>query len=1051
MRLHNGLAMPSYMGDLIEQMKKKKAGVADSKAEEEKEQKKQKIIEALKRMPEGEAQRKAAPAEIEPFKPAKIFTKIVIPRESVKEPSPRKKPEAVKETEQEALEVAPATEQRLPVKTAKSKTEKQMEQAEKEEIDSYGNIKIYRVEGEPLLYYWTPVPRSAGTEKTIINTIKEAATRIISITPYKIRDPEQKRNVYYQRIMEIIRSSPELNIPASRFDFYADAVVREMVGYGMIDPLVNDDKLEEIMVIGQGQPVYVFHRQYEMMTTNIEFFSDQEIIDLVNRIARQVGRRIDISAPLLDARLPDGSRVNATIPPASVSGATLTIRKFRGDPFSMIDLIKMNTVTLEASAFLWACVEGMGVKPANIVISGGTGSGKTTTLNVLASFIPRHERIISIEDTAELNLPLKHWIRFEGRPPGIEGTGEISLDILTKNSLRMRPDRIIVGEIRHDEAFSLFTAMNTGHDGATTGDTLIQFSNGNIEEIGNFVENKFMEKNPLKEGDFEFVDIKGEIFVPSFNKKTFKIEDNPVIRVWRKNARQKIRRIKTKSGKEIRLTEDHPIYRINNGIQEINAEEAKKGDFIAFPKQIPINASEEIIKPYLMGLIYGDGHIHSEGIQFVNKEPSLIQSFERGIGEVTKNKISIKDFGGFSRVNVYDKKLVKKIVNEYDIPLGNKTKIFELNKKVLTASQSGLGKLIRGLFDADAHVNLHSQSIQFSTSNPRIARKLPMIIQRFGIHSSLNTQERDGKGKIGPYYRVSIYGKDNLEKFANKIGFGHAEKSKKLEKLILSSKNAKDLFPKISALIRKARNDASMTQTELASLMGTQTRSTIEAYETNKRSPSRNQLEKIANITANTSMGKEVLMLVNSDFRFEEIVKIEEEEFNGYMYDLTVKDNHNYIANGLFVSNCLGTVHANSPEETIVRITSPPMNVPEIMMSGLDFIIVEHRLHDKKKGTIRRITEISEVYGVLEGKTKTQAIFEYDAATDSLKRTSAPVNYLKVLERFTGMQRKQIEAEIKEREKVLKKLVETDVRDINRVSTECEKYLLSRGGKRAFN
>ncbi len=348
----------------------------------------------------------------------------------------------------------------------KSQTEKKLAKSSKKLLEEYSNTKIYEVPGEPLLFYWTPVPRPVGSEKAIINTIKEAATRIVSITPYKIRNQEQRRNVYSQKILEILRDSPELQIPKTRYEFYADAVVREMVGYGLIDDLIKDDKLEEIMVIGPKLPVYVFHRDHEMMLTNIEFYSDNEIQDLINRIARQIGRRVDLSSPLLDARLPDGSRVNATVPPSSVQGSTLTIRKFRDDPYTIVDMINYGTLNAEAAAFLWLCVEGLDTRPANILIAGGTGSGKTTTLNVMASFVPETERIISIEDTAELNLPLKHWIRMEARPPGLEGTGELTLDVLTKNSLRMRPDRIIVGEIRHDEAFSLFTAFNTGHDGS---------------------------------------------------------------------------------------------------------------------------------------------------------------------------------------------------------------------------------------------------------------------------------------------------------------------------------------------------------------------------------------------------------------------------------------------------------------------------------------------------------------------------------------------------------------------------------------------------------
>jgi len=347
----------------------------------------------------------------------------------------------------------------------KTSIEKELEMQQKTEVKSYGKVKIYKIPGKPLAYYFVPTTRPTAVERKMINTLKEATTRLISIAPYKIRNADERRIVYKQKVVEIIKSNSTLKIPESRINFYAEAVVREMVGYGIIDDLIKDDMLEEIMIVGPKKPVYVFHREYEMMLTNIEFFSEQEIEDLINKIAREVGRRVDVSSPLLDARLGDGSRVNATIPPASINGGTLTIRKFRQDPYSIIDLIRMGTISSEAAAHLWLAVEGMGTKPANILISGGTGSGKTTLLNVLASFVPDRERVITIEDTAELSLPIKHWIRLESKPPGLEGTGELKMDILTKNSLRMRPDRIIVGEIRHEEAFTLFTAMNTGHDG----------------------------------------------------------------------------------------------------------------------------------------------------------------------------------------------------------------------------------------------------------------------------------------------------------------------------------------------------------------------------------------------------------------------------------------------------------------------------------------------------------------------------------------------------------------------------------------------------------
>lgn len=589
--------MQDYMKDLIEKAKKakelEKAGSARQKPAAG--------AQAKATAPAQEPQPKTAIPSIEQKDEEELAKKLKMLDLTLTEKMEKSKAETAgaENAEKSAAEKKEEAEK-------KSELEAEIDRAEKTQIAEYGNSKIFKIAGMPLLYYYVPVPKPTASERAIINTIKEAATRLISIAPYKIRDAKQRRNVYHQKIMEILKASTDLRIPENRFDFYADAVVREMVGYGMIDELVQDDKLEEIMVIGPKQPVYVFHRQYEMMFTNIQFYSDNEIQDLINKIAREVGRRVDISAPLLDARLPDGSRVNATIPPASVSGSTLTIRKFKADPYSMIDLLNMNTMTSEVAAFLWLCVDGMGSAPANILISGGTGSGKTTLLNVLASFIPARERIISIEDTAELNLPLKHWIRMEARPPGLEGKGEISLDILTKNSLRMRPDRIIVGEVRHDEAFTLFTAMNTGHDG------------------------------------------------------------------------------------------------------------------------------------------------------------------------------------------------------------------------------------------------------------------------------------------------------------------------------------------------------------------------------------------------------------------------------------------------------CMGTIHANSPRETIVRVTSPPMNVPEIMLSGLDLIVIEHRIHDRKKGTIRRITEIAELTGVLEGKAQTQTIFERNPIEDTIERTNIPCNYLKKIERFTGSTKKQVEAELADRQKFLENLEKKNIHSMQELNKLTQEYLLSR-------
>ena len=216
------------------------------------------------------------------------------------------------------------------------------------------------------------------------------------------------------------------------------------------------------MVNGPNQ-VYV-EKKGKLVLSDVVFKDEQHVMHVIEKIVAPIGRRIDESSPMVDARLPNGSRVNAVIPPLSLNGPTITIRKFSEKPYTVKDLINFGTITPNVAIFLKACVESR----LNIVVSGGTGSGKTTTLNVISSFIPEDERIVTIEDAAELQLVQNHVVRLETRPPNIEGKGSISIRDLVRNSLRMRPDRIVVGEVRSGEALDMLQAMNTGHDGSLT-------------------------------------------------------------------------------------------------------------------------------------------------------------------------------------------------------------------------------------------------------------------------------------------------------------------------------------------------------------------------------------------------------------------------------------------------------------------------------------------------------------------------------------------------------------------------------------------------------
>ncbi|MBR1580668.1 MAG: CpaF family protein [Selenomonadaceae bacterium] len=263
---------------------------------------------------------------------------------------------------------------------------------------------------------------------------------------------------YCQRVLE---DSPLVVPRGERIQIVSD-ICDEILGLGPIEPLLKNESISEIMVNG---PKKIFIEQKgKLHRTNVQFRDDDHLMNIIERILTPLGRRIDESSPLVDARLEDGSRVNIIIPPLSLIGPCVTIRKFSKSALAVEDLIRFGTLSEDMATFLRAGVKAR----LNILVSGGTGSGKTTTLNVLSSFIPPDDRIVTIEDAAELRLQQEHVVTLESRPPNIEGSGAISIRDLVRNALRMRPDRIVVGEVRSGEALDMLQAMNTGHDGSLT-------------------------------------------------------------------------------------------------------------------------------------------------------------------------------------------------------------------------------------------------------------------------------------------------------------------------------------------------------------------------------------------------------------------------------------------------------------------------------------------------------------------------------------------------------------------------------------------------------
>lgn len=288
---------------------------------------------------------------------------------------------------------------------------------------------------------------------------------LLNVLQRSLSDHQPPVAQYTQEVMKRIQQMYQqmrITLPDSARHRLMREVFDELTGYGPIQPLLNNPEISEIMVVG-AKKVYI-ERRGELVETNVIFEDDQHVLRIIDRITNPLGRRVDRDTPAVDARLPDGSRVHAIIPPVAVDGPCLTIRKFLPNKMEVNDLIQLGALTEHMGEFLQACVAAR----LNIIISGGTSSGKTTMLNILSSFIPANERIITIEDAVELQLKQKHVVRLETKNPNVDGSGEMNTRMLVRNALRMRPDRIIVGEVRSGEAMDMLQAMNTGHTGSMT-------------------------------------------------------------------------------------------------------------------------------------------------------------------------------------------------------------------------------------------------------------------------------------------------------------------------------------------------------------------------------------------------------------------------------------------------------------------------------------------------------------------------------------------------------------------------------------------------------
>ncbi|NJE02038.1 ATPase, T2SS/T4P/T4SS family [Thermococcus sp. JdF3] len=985
-----------------------------------------------------------------------------------------------------------------------------------EVLDAYGNVRILRVKGEPVPIYEIRLPKLSREEEELLRLIKERAITELQIDPTAFPNPEERRRVFMNAIRKMLKSAAP-HFSEGRIEVLADMIVQVMIGYGKLDPLVRDDNLEEVMVIGNNRPVYVWHRRFNMCKTNIVFEEEKEILNIIERIAREVGRRIDQQSPLLDARLPDGSRVNATIPPISLDGPTITIRKFKKDPLTIIDLIKYGTMNTDIAALLWIFVDGLGVKPANVLVAGGTGSGKTTTLNSLGMFIPPSERVITIEDTAELQLPVEHWVRLETRPPNVEGKGEITMDDLVKNTLRMRPDRIIVGEVRGPEARTMFTAMNTGHNGALYDFSVIQLSDGRFVLIGDLIDELFEKYSDRVETyrDLEYIvlDEKDRFEVVSVGPD-LNAGKHIVSRVWRRKVRpgEKLIRVRTRTGNEVILTKTHPFFVFSDGdVVRKEAEKLKPGDRVAVMRKPPrppqrkaivspevyagisdyyiVPGGEGLVKvpndgippemaqylisvnskpvrivrevdeklSYAVGVLLGDGYISSNGyyVSATFDDSSYMNAFTSALSEfLPESEPEIKRNEGYTVVTYGSKIFAEFLHRAFGIPKGRKENL-DVPDLVLSNDEL-LRYFIAGLFDADGYVDENGPAVILTTKSENLARKVWYALQRLGIISTVSRVRNKGY-KEGVTFRVTVRGVDDLIRFNRSVPLRHSRKKARLEELIRKYRPHRgkrtDRVPISPAMLEPIRRGLNLRVSELSKLATSHagekvSESLIRHVEKGRvKEIRRSALKGIALALQRVAkdlnddeawvQAKRLELIADGDVYWDEVVSVDEVEPAElgieYLYDLTVEEDHNYVANGILVSNCMGTIHANSARETIIRLESPPMSVPRIMIPALDIIIMQVRFHSRKKGTIRRITEIAEISGVEGESIQLNKLYKYDPAKDELVSTGVPSRTLNLLAHHTGMSVSELELEKEKRKIILDWMIERGIRSIEKV------------------
>lgn len=793
-----------------------------------------------------------------------------------------------------------------------------------------------------------------------------------------------------------------------------EQIVADILGYGPIQPLLDDESISEVMVNGPKQ-VYI-ERKGKLIRTDVQFVNDDHIVRIIDRIISPLGKRCDESSPYVDARLPDGSRVNIIIPPLSLVGPVVTIRKFSRNPLTTDDLIGYGTLTQEMVTFLRAAVEAR----LNIVVSGGTGSGKTTLLNVLSSFIPNDERIITIEDSAELQLRQEHVVTLETRGPNIEGKGAVTIRDLVRNSLRMRPERIIVGECRSGEALDMLQAMNTGHDGRLAADTSVHFGDG-ARRVGEYVDELLAAFPARVEHRDQHGTVVEYITVPRERAATVtcitvegRAEATPVVYALRSRYEGELLRLRTASGIAHTVSPDHPLYALRGEVAYIPAGEVAVGDWLAAPRRIlhdtPASTQDEE-DSYWAGMLTGDGAIsghmgpngrRAQYLSLAIDDAGIAEGFGEHLARTFGPDATARRYGRQDadarchQLVCNDAGTARAVAERYALPVGARTRQMQLAWKPGARAPR---HFLAGLFDAEGYVGMAEggtrDALVLSSCNLDYLRSAREALLVEEIPARL--REVQASRSASPTWQLIVTGGGAIRRFAARIPIRHARKRASLRALcerlegVAGNPNA-DVIPCTEHLAKHldTAKGLGISQRTIAAQAGI-SQALVSTYRRGTRLPTPGRLEALC--LALTELGvacADLLLLARSDLRWERVTAIEAVPYDGYVYDLQVSETrhsgmlpHNFAADCLLTSNSMTTAHANTPRDTLSRLETmclmagmdlPLRAIREQISKAIEVIVQQARMKD---GT-RKVTHISEVQGMEGDVIIMQDIFIYE-------------------------------------------------------------------------